>query len=148
MGTIVDTSKAAFNNPDILWYCNISKPNRLGTRCPIAIFSLVLKGLGMPSQTCQFLIPHLLVLERTGIQISTQSVKIMRWIFRCQAKIGQKQALKNETCLRYFDDLMECRYKLKTRKRYMAMLAERQKQGRPQLPAPPMDSIKTSVGMD
>jgi len=67
---------------------------------------------------------------------------------RCQAKIGMKKSQTNEMCLRYWDDYAECRYKLKTRKRYMAMLEERKKQDRPKLETPPLDSIFTNIEVD
>lgn len=62
---------------------------------------------------------------------------------RCQARVGR---LRAETeCRKFIEDFMECRWKVKTAKRYKEIKAERKKQGRPLMEAPPKDSIHIPI---
>jgi len=59
----------------------------------------------------------------------------------CSARVGIHNTAK--VCKQYHDDFMECAYRVKTQQRYQIMQEERQRQGRPYLPTPAPDSIRT-----
>merc|ERR1712018_87650 len=139
MGTIVDTFKQLLN----LTYCDI-----LFSLTPISLGKM--NGNFMPGSQGSdkypvygylpaYDTPFTRIAENWTTDQNTCCKDYEMDFVRCQAKVGVKKAINDETCLRYWDDLLECRFKLKTRKRYMAMLAERQKQKRPLLEKPPMD---------